>query len=88
MLGGKPALERHRGKRVFNGGDFAMLNYTLDDNEYPSASFLVVADGHRGPGIYFMPSTNTVRRSRVTPKSSSPPRPSATREWAMPSPPQ
>ena len=43
------AIQREIGKQPVlafgnSAGDFAMLNYTLDDNQYSAASFLVVAD--------------------------------------------
>ena len=43
------AIQREIGKKPVlafgnSSGDFAMLNYTLDNGKYPSASFLVIAD--------------------------------------------
>ena len=43
------AIQREIGKHPVlafgnSSGDFAMLNYTLDNEQYPSAAFLVVAD--------------------------------------------
>ena len=43
------AIQREIGKRPVlafgnSSGDFAMLNYALDNGKYPSASFLVIAD--------------------------------------------
>ena len=43
------AIQREIGKHPVlafgnSSGDFAMLNYTLDNDEYPSAAFLVIAD--------------------------------------------